>query len=147
MSYNYLYYSILALTSLPYTQSISPQARSLVYNWAPRVWLHSQEPFYPSSVPFHLQHTEVRDETETVVQPSPLTPDTLPTGEETGGWHLNTHPNMECVNCFQHFFSGEPVSSVPSYVFVTEHHDTCDTLDITYSLFYPFNYGKVWQGI
>jgi len=135
-----VYNIILAL--LPITHCITPLAKQLVTNWAPRVWLHSQEPFYPSSVPFHLRHTEVRDQYESVVHPSPLSPDTLPTGEETGGWHLNTPQDMECVNCFQDFFSGEPVSSVPSYVFVTEHNDSCQTVDITYSLFYPFNYGK-----
>ena len=32
---------------------------------------------------------------------------------------------------------------VPSYAFVTEHGDACDTVDVTYALFYPFNYGKV----
>ena len=32
---------------------------------------------------------------------------------------------------------------VPSYAFVTEHDDACDTVDVSYALFYPFNYGKV----
>ena len=26
---------------------------------------------------------------------------------------------------------------------MTEHNDSCATVDVTYSLFYPFNYGKV----
>ena len=51
------------------------------------------------------------------------------------------------IPCFYAMFtvccSGQPVEEVPSYVFATEHQDSCDTLDITYTFFYPFNYGKV----
>jgi hypothetical protein len=29
------------------------------------------------------------------------------------------------------------------YTFVTEHSDSCNTVDVTYAVFFPFNYGKV----
>ena len=41
------------------TAALSPAAVDRVKQWAPLVWLHSQEPFLPSTVQFHLHHTEV----------------------------------------------------------------------------------------
>ena len=32
----------------------------IVETWAPAVWLHSQDPFYPSSIDFHLENVQVR---------------------------------------------------------------------------------------
>eukprot|EP00092_Neocalanus_flemingeri_P017694 GFUD01019140.1.p1 GENE.GFUD01019140.1~~GFUD01019140.1.p1 ORF type:complete len:354 (+),score=85.06 GFUD01019140.1:245-1306(+) len=135
--------TLLAICFLAkYAESISDETRLLVTKWAPRVWLHPEEPFYPSTVDFYLENMQVRNGEEGVEQPSPLAPDTLATGEETAGWHLNTVKDMECVNCFEDFFSGQPQDQVPSYTFVTEHKDSCNTVDVTYTLFYPFNYGK-----
>ena len=66
---------------------------------------------------------------------------------------LNTmHRKVTCFKSVIHFqyvslwkfcSTTVPWSQVPSYAFVTEHGDACDTVDVTYALFYPFNYGKV----
>jgi len=133
---------VVLLVSVNYADCISEETRLLVTKWAPRVWLHQEEPFYPSTVDFHLRNMEVRNVDEGLEQPSPLSPDTVSCGEKTDGWHLNTPTDLECVNCFEDFFSGQALSEVPSYVFVTDHQDSCDTVDVTYTLFYPFNYGK-----
>jgi len=124
------------------SSGITDETRSLVTQWAPRVWLHGEEPFYPSTVGFHLKNIEVRNSEEGVEQPGPISPDNLVTGDVTNSWHLNTQDDLECVNCFYDFFSGQPVDQVPSYTFVTEHNDSCSTVDVTYTFFYPFNYGK-----
>jgi len=121
---------------------ISDSSRELITKWAPRVWMHDEEVFNPSTVAFHLKNMEVRDASEQVQAGAPLTPSSVPRGEETSTWHLNTPQDLECVNCFRDFFSGQPLDQVPSYAFVTEHNDSCATVDVTYSLFYPFNYGK-----
>jgi len=126
----------------PSTASLSPRSKELATKWAPRVWLHQDEKFFPSTVDFHLKNVETRDNDENVRADAPLLPSTVPTGQETETWHLNTVKDLECVNCFEDFFSGQSVDQVPSYAFVTEHADACDTVDVTYSLFYPFNYGK-----
>jgi len=122
------------------SRCLTPEARDLVYEWAPRVWLHSQEVFNPSTVQYHLNNIQVRNAGETVLQSPPVPQSSLLTGEETADYHMNT--DMPCTNCYQPFFSGEKPAEVPSYTFVTEHNDSCSTIDITYTFFYPFNYGK-----
>jgi len=125
-----------------FVRGLSPDARSQVTSWAPRVWLHPEEVFYPSTVQHHLDNVENRNKEEAVVQSSPIPQESLLGGEPTADWHLNTQNDLECVNCFEDFFSGQPADQVPSYAFVTEHNDSCSTVDVTYTLFYPFNYGK-----
>jgi len=127
---------------LPCINAYSDETKVLVTQWAPRVWLHNEEVFNPSSVDFHLSNVEVRDKSESVQAPAPLSPGSIPRGESTLDWHLNTREDIECVNCFQDFFYGQSLDQVPSYAFVTEHQDRCNTVDVTYTFFYPFNYGK-----
>jgi len=131
----------VALTSDFRTDALSDDAVKLVKDWAPIVWLHSEDPFYPSTVEFHLENVQVNDENDVVVQSDP-TSTTILTGEETSGYHLNTKETIDCVNCFQPFFSGESLDDVPVYTFVTEHSDACSTIDVSYRFFYPYNYGK-----
>jgi len=121
---------------------LTEETLSLVTSWAPLVWIHGEDPFYPSTVNFHLNNVQVRSSDERVVQEGPLTGDTVVTGEDTESAHLNTVQDLECVNCHRPFFSGQPLSQVPSYTFVTQHNDSCNTVDVTYSFFYPYNYGK-----
>ncbi|XP_023337870.1 putative vacuolar protein sorting-associated protein TDA6 [Eurytemora carolleeae] len=121
--------------------SLSEEARKLVEKWAPLVWIHSEDPFMPSSVPFHLQNIQINDENERLVQENP-TQDSIVTGPDTDIMHMNTKYPVDCVNCFQPFFFGEDPSTAPMYTFVTEHLDSCSTVDVTYSMFYPYNYGK-----
>ena len=38
---------------------VSEDAKRLAREWSPLVWIHSQDPFYPSSVDFYMQYNEV----------------------------------------------------------------------------------------
>ena len=40
-------------------------------------------------------------------------------------------------------FSGQPLDVAPMYAFAKEYNNSCQTVDVQYSFFYPFNYGKV----
>jgi len=132
---------LLVVAVLKTVHCISPETKQLVEDWAPLVWLHSEEPFYPSTAEFHLENVQVNNENDELVQSNP-TLDGIVTGPETGGYHLNTMEPMSCVNCFQPFFSGQSLNESKVYTFVTEHEDDCSTVDVSYTFFYPFNYGK-----
>merc|ERR1719481_796285 len=99
--------ALLLMFFLTSISSYSHETKVLVTQWAPRVWLHTDEVFNPSSVDFHLSNVEVRDKSESVHVPSPLSPASIPRGESTVEWHLNTREDLECVNCFQNFFYGQ----------------------------------------
>ena len=38
---------------------VSEEAKSLAREWSPLVWIHSQDPYYPSNVDFYMQYNEV----------------------------------------------------------------------------------------
>ena len=40
---------------------ISDETKQLVSDWAPLIWIHSEDPFLPSNVDFYLDHMEVRE--------------------------------------------------------------------------------------
>lgn len=122
---------------------ISKSLSDIIESWAPLVWLHPQEVFFPSTVDFHLQHVEVRTSSETVVQSS-TDRYTLVTGPDTSDMHLNALPDLECADCLLDWFAGENVSQVevPTYVFIRDYQDACGTVDVAYRTFYPYNYGK-----
>merc|ERR1719244_721104 len=115
----------LFLLSPSPSYSLTEDTKILVTKWAPRVWLHNQEVFFPSTINFHLANVEARDSKENIQRPAPLYPNSVPRGEYTGDWHLNTQKDIQCVNCFEDFFFGQELNQVPSYAFVTEHNDTC----------------------
>ena len=39
---------------------LKPETIDLIKQWAPVLWLHPEEPFFPSNVDFYLQSMEVR---------------------------------------------------------------------------------------
>ena len=47
---------------------VSEEVAQMALEWAPLVWMHGEDPFYPSSVEFHLDNMEVRDANETLVR-------------------------------------------------------------------------------
>ena len=47
---------------------VSEEVAQMALEWAPLVWMHGEDPFYPSSVQFHLDNMEVRDANETLVR-------------------------------------------------------------------------------
>ena len=40
-------------------KSLKPETVDLIKEWAPILWLHPQEPFFPSNVDFYLENMEV----------------------------------------------------------------------------------------
>ncbi|XP_063839799.1 uncharacterized protein LOC135088741 [Scylla paramamosain] len=139
---------VLAAASgvLAVTHSRKPLPDSLgaiIEQWAPLIWLHPEEVFFPSSVDFHLFNVEVRDRNETTVQ-SLQDRYSIVTGPETRSYHLNSVPDLECADCLLDWFRGQNISevAVPTYAFVKDHKDPCGTVDVAYRSFYPYNYGK-----
>ncbi|KAG7167118.1 vacuolar protein sorting-associated protein TDA6-like 2 [Homarus americanus] len=117
--------------------------QDIIEAWAPLVWLHPEEVFFPSSVDFHFQHTEVKTSNETVVQTSPDRYTVL-TGPDTSDMHLNSVPDLDCPDCLLDWFAGENATpvKVSTYVFIRDYNDSCGTVDVVYRSFYPYNYGK-----
>ncbi len=123
---------------------ISDYAIELSQEWAPLIWLHPEEVFFPSTVEFYIQEMQVRDLDETVVQEEP-TASTVVSGPTTEDYHLNTVEDIECVNCFEDFFFGQTQDEDNPwtvYTHIREYDDDCTTVDIKYTAFYPYNYGK-----
>ena len=50
----------------PVASELSEEVAQMALEWAPLVWMHGEDPFYPSSVQFHLDNMEVRDANETL---------------------------------------------------------------------------------
>ena len=46
---------------------VSEAAKELALKWAPLVWLHPEDVFYPSNVDFYLENMEVNELQITVV--------------------------------------------------------------------------------
>jgi hypothetical protein len=61
----------------------------LAAKYAPAIWFHSSEAFYPSSVEFFLSAVRLLDERGNVVQED-VTADSIPGGNDTAKWHLTT---------------------------------------------------------
>ena len=49
------------------SSEVSEDVVQMALDWAPLVWMHGEDPFYPSTVDFFLDNTEVRDANETLV--------------------------------------------------------------------------------
>ena len=41
-------------------ECLSSETKELVSRWAPVVWIHPEDPFFPSNVDFYLQNMEVK---------------------------------------------------------------------------------------
>lgn len=125
------------------SEPLPDEVLAMIEEWAPVIWLHPEEEYFPSSVDFFFEHTEVRDKNETVRQTSPDRYTVL-TGPETSDMHLNSVPDLECPQCKLDWFAGQNVGEVPvpTYVFVKDYKDSCGTFDVAYRGFYPYNYGK-----
>ena len=52
---------LMFLISLKFeVDCLKPETIDLIKQWAPILWLHPEEPFFPSNVDFYLQSMEVR---------------------------------------------------------------------------------------
>jgi len=119
----------------------SDETKKLVLDWAPLVWIHPEDPFLPSNVDFYLEYNEIRDGDENLMQPHPNV-SSIVVGPETSDYHMNTFEDLECVHCYRDHFYGQPIELVKSIALVKEWNDECNTIDVSYPQFYPYNYGK-----
>ncbi|ATB36468.1 hypothetical protein CYFUS_001883 [Cystobacter fuscus] len=90
--------------------------------YAPLVWLHPEEHYFPSSVEFFL-----------------------PNVHESGG-HMVTNQSLGCDSCTDpQFLDGQRPGQVPIYAEIinrTQNGQPTNTTDIVYWTFYPYNNGK-----
>jgi len=69
----------------------------LIYSWAPLIFLHSEEAFYPSSVEFFLPEITINDDSGTILQ-EVVTPDNILGGENTSSLHMQTREPLGTEN-------------------------------------------------
>lgn len=130
---------VLATTDIP----------TFVLDYAPLVWLHSQDPYRPSSIGQQLVHTTPMVDWKPVQgAPSPLTLDNLDALNELGNasvyltssegadadpqppWFTGTAPNEK----------GETIDTVSSCVILVDKSN--GTLDAFYFYFFAYNQGN-----
>ena len=54
-----MYLFLLTWLLLGCKAEISKETEKLVNDWAPLIWIHPEDPFYPSNVDYHLANMEV----------------------------------------------------------------------------------------
>lgn len=92
--------------------------------WSPLVWLHPAEDFFPSSVPFFLQHiTPSTEQGQAVTQQGSATPQLyLPPGRPSQNLYLLAPHNFGCLDCtlpeFLHGQKPQKKYSPPLYVVI-----------------------------
>ena len=56
--------SFLLFTLLVFSETsnadFSDETKKLISDWAPLIWIHSEDPFLPSNIDFYLDNMEVR---------------------------------------------------------------------------------------
>ena len=50
---------VLCCATAPSSAEVSEEVARMALDWAPLVWIHSEEDFYPSTVDFFMDNTEV----------------------------------------------------------------------------------------
>ena len=50
---------VLCCAAAPSSAEVSGEVVEMALDWAPLVWIHSEEAFYPSTVDFFMENTEV----------------------------------------------------------------------------------------
>ena len=70
---------------------------ALIYKWAPLIYLHSEEPFFPSSVEFYLPEMTIQDDSGSILQDI-ITPDNIPGGESSSQLHMQTRRPLGTKN-------------------------------------------------
>ena len=102
---------LLAICGAFVTAEISDETKSLVEEWTPVFWLHSEEQYFPTNFDYYIENMELRDKDENVVQ-AQISAETLPGGPDTKDLHLNTFDDIECVNCVRPHFFGQTLDHV-----------------------------------
>ncbi|KAL4892901.1 hypothetical protein BDV59DRAFT_202262 [Aspergillus ambiguus] len=128
---------------------------SPVVDYAPLVWLHSQDPFRPSGIAQQLMHTTPMVHGEPVQgAPSPLTLENLDRLNLLGNTSVfltsqegsNADPPPAWFRGVSPDATGETVGAVSACVIVVDHHDgtagSSGTLDAFYFYFFAYNRGN-----
>lgn len=117
----------LAIGRIPvfprFQEQSSTEKRDLVSKFAPLIFIHSKEKYFPSSV------TQLLDGSTRVF--------------EQGNWHLNAKAPIpaDSQNFSDPYWFGNPnLDQVPVYAFYIERSP--NVTDIVYSTVFPFNSGK-----
>lgn len=71
----------------------------LAKTWAPKVWLHSKEVFFPSDVDYFFKNVIVSSEGEKFQANQTVSSTDLPMGEESENLHLLAPLDIDCSNC------------------------------------------------
>ena len=125
-----------------------------VYDYAPVVYLHSQDPYLPSDLATHLSHTRPEVSFHDISGvPSPLTLDNLGDLNDLGGaqvWltskdDISTLPNW--LKGVAPNAQGKTEGATSTVIVVTDHGD--GTVDAFYMYFYSYNQGgkAFWQEV
>ncbi|KAK1144868.1 Vacuolar protein sorting-associated protein 62 [Aspergillus melleus] len=133
----------LAATSLP----------GYVLDYAPLVWLHSEDPYRPSGFAQQLEHTSPQMDWKVVEgAPSPLTLDNLDKLNDLGNTsiYLTSEEGID-ADPTPSWFLGADITAegksddVSSSIIVNDHGD--GTVDAFYFYFYAYNQGNTVLGM
>ena len=107
--------------------------------WAPKLYLKSNEKYFPSSVDFFLRHVSLYDNGRHKKQTHLTSMNLVQMG--ASNWYLSSNAHLGSATSRLPFFSGEDprTHSVPTYCLV-RHHGLYT--DFVYWFFRPYNYGK-----
>jgi hypothetical protein len=124
---------------------------SFVLDYAPVVFLHSEDPYLPSDIGNQLANTEPRvNFTAIKGAPSPLTLDNLAELNNLGGKNvyltskIRPDQNPKYLRGVLPDDKGETEGAVSTIVIVNDHGN--DTVDAFYLYFYAFDYGGFYVG-
>lgn len=122
-----------------------------VVEYAPIVYLHTQDPYRPSDIGAQLVNTEPRVDFEVVDNaPNPLTLDNLANLNKAGGENvyltseINPNENPEYLRGVLPNEQGKTDGVVSSTIIVNDHGD--GTVDAFYFYFYAFDFGGTYVG-
>jgi hypothetical protein len=124
---------------------------SFVLDYAPVVFLHSEDPYLPSDIGNQLANTEPRVNFTAIKDaPSPLTLDNLAELNNLGGKNVyltskvRPDQNPKYLRGVLPDDKGETEGAVSTIVIVNDHGN--DTVDAFYLYFYAFDYGGFYVG-
>jgi hypothetical protein len=124
---------------------------SFVLDYAPVVYLHSEDPYLPSDIGNQLANTEPRVNFTAIKDaPNPLTLDNLAELNDLGGKNvyltskIKPDENPEYLHGVLPNDKGETEGAVSTTVIVNDRGN--DTVDVFYMYFYAFDYGGFYVG-
>ncbi|KAL2219209.1 hypothetical protein M432DRAFT_338204 [Thermoascus aurantiacus ATCC 26904] len=127
---------------------------SYVLEYAPLIWLHSEDPYRPADIGQQLVHTTpMVNWTEVVGVPSPLTLDNLDSLNALGDTSvfltskegINANPQPDWFKGVTPNAAGKTEGAVSCAIVVYDHGD--GTVDAFYFYFYAYNQGNTVLGL